>query len=61
LDACARQPDAFSTMTPVVTPKLLQDLRTFTFLADSQDDLKTGLQPFIIADGSEEHRRVTWN
>jgi len=58
LDACARQPDAFSTMSPVVTPKLLQDLRTFTFLADSQDDLKTGLQPFIIADGSEEHRRA---
>jgi hypothetical protein len=57
LDACARQPDAFSTMTPVVMPKLLQDLRTFTFLADSQDDLRTGLQPFIIADGSEEHRR----
>jgi hypothetical protein len=58
LDASARQPNAFSTLTPVITPKLLQDLRTFTFLADSPDDLRTGLQPFIIADGSEEHRRA---
>jgi hypothetical protein len=58
LDACARLPTTFSTMTPVITPKLLQDLRSFTFFADTQDDLKTGLQPFIIADGSEEHRRA---
>jgi hypothetical protein len=58
LDACARQPNAFSTMSPVVTPKLLQDLRSFTFLADSTDDLKTGLQPFAVTDGSAEHRRA---
>jgi len=58
LDACARIPGSFSTLAPVVTPKLLQDLRTFTFLADSQDDLKTGLHPFVVADGTEEHRRA---
>ena len=58
LDACARLPTSFSTQTPVITPKLLQDLRSFTFFADTQDDIKTGLQPFIIADGSEEHRRA---
>jgi len=58
LDTCARQPNAFSTMSPVVTPKLLQDLRSFTFLADSTDDLKTGLQPFAVTDGSAEHRRA---
>jgi len=58
LDACPRSPLAFSTMSPVVTLKLIQDLRTFAFLADSDNDLKTGLQPFIIADGTEEHRRA---
>jgi hypothetical protein len=58
LDASARQPNTFPTMMPVIMPKLLQDLRNFTFLVDSPDDLKTGLQPFIIADGSEEHCRA---
>jgi hypothetical protein len=27
-------------------------------MADSMDDIKTGLQPFAIADGTLEHRQV---
>jgi hypothetical protein len=50
--------EAFNTCTPVVTAKLVQDLQNFTFVADSMDDLKFGLQPFIIADGSAEHRQA---
>ncbi len=43
---------------PVVSAKLIQDLQSFTFVADTMDDLKTGLHPFIIADGSAEHRQA---
>ena len=43
---------------PVVSAKLIQDLQSFTFVADTMDDLKTGLHPFIIADDSAEHRQA---
>jgi hypothetical protein len=58
LDTYSRSAEAFYNMSPVVSAKLIQDLLTFTFAGDSQDDLKSGLQPFIIADGSEEYRRA---
>jgi len=50
--------EAFSTCAPVVSPKLIQDLLNFVFVSDSPDDTKTGLQPFIVADGSAEHRQA---
>jgi hypothetical protein len=53
-----RTPEAFNTCAPVVNSKLLQDLQAFTFVGDSMDDIKTGIQPFIIADGSAEHRQA---
>jgi hypothetical protein len=55
LDTYARGPEAFYNMAPVVLAKLVQDLLSFTFVGDSQEDLKSGLQPFIVADGSEEY------
>ncbi len=58
LDTYAHSPDAFYNMAPVASAKLVQDLLSFTFVGDSQDDLKTGKQPFIVADGSEEFRRA---
>jgi hypothetical protein len=58
LDSYARGPDSFYSMAPVASAKLIQDLLNFTFAGDSQDDLKTGLQPFVVADGSEEFRRA---
>jgi hypothetical protein len=58
LQAHARGPLAFSNAAPVVTPKLVQDLTTFTFLGDLLDDIKTGLHPFIIADGTLEHHQA---
>ncbi len=58
LDSYSRSAEAFYNMSPVVSAKLVQDLLSFTFVGDSQEDLKTGLQPFIIADGSEEYRRA---
>jgi hypothetical protein len=57
LEGFARGPETFYYLAPVVSNKLVQDLVTFTFVGDSQDDLKTGLQPFMVADGTEEHRR----
>jgi hypothetical protein len=56
LHSYARGPDAFSPATPVVTAKLVQDLLSFVFHGDSPDDIKSGIQPFAIADGSAEHR-----
>jgi len=58
LHAFTRSADAFSTCAPVVSPKLIQDLLNFTFVSDSPDNTTTGLQPFIVADGSAEHRQA---
>jgi hypothetical protein len=55
LHAYARILDAFTSSTPVVTIRLVQDLQNFIFIGETVDDIKTGLQPFIIADGSAEH------
>jgi hypothetical protein len=58
LYAFSRGATKFSTDTPVVSPKLIQDLLSFTFVAEATDDIKTGIQPFVIVDGTAEHRRA---
>jgi hypothetical protein len=58
LHSYSRGPEAFSTCTPVVNLRLVQDLLNFSFVSETVDDLKIGLQPFIIADGSAEHRQA---
>jgi hypothetical protein len=35
--------------------RLVQDLLSFTFVGDTLDDIKTGIQPFVIADILAEH------
>jgi len=55
LQAYTRSPEAFSYTLPVVTAKLIQDLQNFHFVSESMDDLKSGIQPFIIAEGSAEY------
>jgi len=61
LDAYARSDNAFIALAPIPTPKLVADLTTITFVSDHPDDLKTGLQPFIAMDGSEEYRLAAQN
>jgi hypothetical protein len=56
LELYARSEHAFITASPVLTPKIHADLATITFVADHHNDLKTGIQPFITMDGSEEYR-----
>jgi hypothetical protein len=51
----ARGPDSFTISTPVLSSKIAQDLLAFTFVGDSPEDLKTGVHPFVIAEGSAEH------
>jgi hypothetical protein len=58
LQSYSRSPDAFTTISPVVTVRLVQDLQNFIFVSDTLDDIKTGLQPFLITDGSAEHRQA---
>jgi hypothetical protein len=58
LHAYARGPDAFSSCAPIASSKLVQDLLSFIFVSESTDDIKTGIQPFIIADASAEHRQA---
>jgi hypothetical protein len=36
----------------------MQDLENFTFAGEFLEDIKSGLQPFIVADGSAEHRQA---
>lgn len=59
LELYARSEEAFISTTPVLSPKLHADLASITFVADHNNDLKTGLQPFIAMDGSEEHRAAS--
>jgi len=56
LESYSRGATSFGPYSPIATPKLLADLTTVTFAGDHQDDLKTGLQPFMAMDGSEEYR-----
>jgi hypothetical protein len=58
LQAYARGPDKFTTCAPIATAKLVQDLLNFVFVSESTDDIKSGIQPFIIADASAEHRQA---
>jgi len=55
LDAFSRSQDTFINTAPIPTPKLVADLMTIAFVGDHPDDLKTGLQPFVVMDGSEEY------
>jgi hypothetical protein len=54
----ARGPESFTVSTPIPTIKLVQDLLSFAFIGDSPDDTKTGIHPFVIAEGSSEHRQA---
>ena len=45
----------FSHTAPIILPQLAQDLILLTFIMPSTDDIKTGLQPFMMMDGMEEH------
>jgi hypothetical protein len=56
LELYARSDNAFIPASPILSPKLHSDLATVTFVADHHNDLKTGIQPFVAMDGSEEHR-----
>jgi hypothetical protein len=51
----ANSADAFSSCAPVVSPKLMQDLLSFVFISDTPDDIKTGIQPFVIIGTAEHH------
>jgi len=59
LDKYSRTSEAFIAVAPIPTPKLLTDLAAVTFVADHEDDLKTGIQPFIVMDGSAAYRQAT--
>ena len=49
-------PYRYGSATPIVSPQTLQHILALTFSSASTDDFKTGLQPFIVMDGTEEHR-----
>ena len=59
LEAHSRSPQAFINNAPIPSPKLVSDLTTITFVADHPDDLKMGIQPFIVMDGSEDYHLAT--
>jgi hypothetical protein len=59
LDAFSRTEQAYINTAYIPTPKLVTDLLTITFTSDHPDDLKTGIQPFLVMDGSKEYRLAT--
>jgi hypothetical protein len=54
LSAFARSNESYSTISPIVMAKLVQDLLSFNFVGDSADDISSGLHPFVITDGNAE-------
>lgn len=56
LETYSRSARSFGPFAPIPSPKLLADLASITFVGDHADDTKTGLQPFMAMDGSEEFR-----
>jgi len=57
LHVYSRSQDKFSSCAPIASTKLVQDIVNFNFVSETLDDIKTGIQPFIIADASAEHRQ----
>jgi hypothetical protein len=57
LHVYSRSQDKFSSCAPIASTKLVQDIINFNFVSETLDDIKTGIQPFIIADASAEHRQ----
>jgi hypothetical protein len=58
LSAYARGPESFVVTAPIPSTKVVQDLLAFAFVGDTPDDIKTGIQPFMIAEGTAEHRQA---
>jgi hypothetical protein len=58
LQAYSRGPDAFSSSTPDILAKLVWEMLNFTFVSETMDDVKSGLQPFIVAVGTSEQRQA---
>jgi hypothetical protein len=57
LDSYAQGPGRFIARSPIITPKILQDLVAFTFVGDHRDDVNIGLSPFNVIEGGEAFRR----
>jgi hypothetical protein len=57
LDTYAQGLTRFIAKSPIVTPKLIQDLVSFTFVGDHRDDVTVGLSPFNVIEGGEAFRR----
>jgi hypothetical protein len=57
LDSYAQGPSRFLAKSPIITPKIIQDLVTFTFIGDHRDDVNVRLSPFNVIEGGEAFRR----
>jgi hypothetical protein len=57
LENYSQGPERFLAKSPVITPKLIQDLISFNFIGEHRDEVTTGLSPFNAIDGGESHRR----
>ena len=49
-------PNGFGWTALIISPQLVQDLVSPIFVVPSADDIKTGLQPFMVINGTKEHR-----
>jgi hypothetical protein len=57
LNSYAQGPQRFTIRSPIITPKLVQELTSFTFIGDHRDDVNVGLSPFNVIEGGETFRK----
>jgi hypothetical protein len=57
LENYAQGPTTFIAKSPIITPKLIQELLAFNFVGEHRDDVNIGLSPFNVVEGGETHRR----
>jgi hypothetical protein len=61
LENYAQGATQFISKTPIITPKLVQDIISFSFVGERRDDVSTGLSPFNVIEGGEAHENTIWS
>ncbi len=57
LDNYAQSQHRFIAKSPIITPKLVQDIIAFNFIGEHRNDVMTGLSPFAVIEGGEAHHK----
>jgi hypothetical protein len=56
-DSYAQSPRRFVAKSPIISPKIPQDIVSLNFIGDHRDDVNIGLSPFNVIESGEAFRR----